>query len=260
MPQSISTSRQPIYCLDCGYVLNGVPDAGCPECGRSFSLRDPSSWTTYHKYVHKKVFDALIPGLLRGLGVINGIVCALAVVAAARALSSPGQMRSAPLWMVVIGVVCAGLCVACMMIATKRGERKALSPDLSQALGAISGIVSALAMVVPVCALSSPRPVPSVTLWMVVISVVCGGLCVACMMSSAKRGECDVLLPGLLRALGAVNGIVCALAVATVILASDRARADGSVLTAMSLLGVVGVGLSAACMMLAARRGERRAN
>ena len=255
MPQSISTSRHPIYCLDCGYVLNGVADASCPECGRGFSSRDPSSYTTYHKYVHKKVLDAaLTPGLLRGLGVINGIVCALALLTVVLAFSSPRLLwRAGPL-MLVAAVFTAGLCVACTTSVATLSERKALIPGRLKAFGVINGIVCALALVSAAIAFASHESVRPALLWMLAIGVVCAGLCVACMIIATKRCERTGLNPGPLRAIGAISGIVWALAVVTVILAFDRTRVDWSVLTGMSLLGMACAGLCVAWMMIATMR------
>ena|GEM_PF-1851857 len=34
------------YCLECGYVLRGLPDQRCPECGRDFDPAQPDTYTT----------------------------------------------------------------------------------------------------------------------------------------------------------------------------------------------------------------------
>ena len=34
------------YCLGCGYILDGLPTNRCPECGRAFDERDPSTFRT----------------------------------------------------------------------------------------------------------------------------------------------------------------------------------------------------------------------
>ena len=33
-----------IYCLDCGYLLHGLREPRCPECGRTFDPRDPETF------------------------------------------------------------------------------------------------------------------------------------------------------------------------------------------------------------------------
>lgn len=33
------------YCLDCSYVLDGLPENRCPECARPFDPRDPTSYS-----------------------------------------------------------------------------------------------------------------------------------------------------------------------------------------------------------------------
>jgi hypothetical protein len=35
------TSPEPKRCLDCGYILEGLPENRCPECGRAFDPDDP---------------------------------------------------------------------------------------------------------------------------------------------------------------------------------------------------------------------------
>jgi hypothetical protein len=44
-PEPIST-----LCLDCGYVLDHLAEPRCPECGRPFDPRDPSTFTTPAEY------------------------------------------------------------------------------------------------------------------------------------------------------------------------------------------------------------------
>ena len=41
MPRPMPSAR----CLDCDYLLHGLHEARCPECGRGFDLGDPA---TYH--------------------------------------------------------------------------------------------------------------------------------------------------------------------------------------------------------------------
>ena len=37
----------PIYCLKCGYLLRGLPDGPCPECGRSCYRKRTFEQTLY---------------------------------------------------------------------------------------------------------------------------------------------------------------------------------------------------------------------
>jgi len=34
------------YCLECGYSLHGLTTSACPECGRPFSLAEPSTFAS----------------------------------------------------------------------------------------------------------------------------------------------------------------------------------------------------------------------
>ena len=42
---ALPSSKQSIYCPDCGYILDGLPASVCPKCGRTFSLGKPSRIT-----------------------------------------------------------------------------------------------------------------------------------------------------------------------------------------------------------------------
>jgi len=37
-------------CLDCGYILDGLPENRCPECRRSFDPQDPTTYIYTHQY------------------------------------------------------------------------------------------------------------------------------------------------------------------------------------------------------------------
>ncbi|HUU96777.1 MAG TPA: hypothetical protein VM487_13650 [Phycisphaerae bacterium] len=60
-------------CLDCGYILDGLPENRCPECGRQFDPEDPSTWSTRRRTgrpylvaaLAGAVAMALWPGLYR---------------------------------------------------------------------------------------------------------------------------------------------------------------------------------------------------
>jgi predicted amidophosphoribosyltransferase len=38
------------YCSNCGYVLDGLPENRCPECGRPFDPDDPRTFRTARSY------------------------------------------------------------------------------------------------------------------------------------------------------------------------------------------------------------------
>ncbi len=52
-------------CLGCGYVLEGLPEPRCPECGRPFDLNNPATYNTRPPFVRWKYW---LPGLLLSLG------------------------------------------------------------------------------------------------------------------------------------------------------------------------------------------------
>jgi hypothetical protein len=279
MPPPMRTMQQPIYCLDCSYLLNGIAGASCPECGRSFSLRDPSSYTTYQRSSHKKVFDALTPSVLRAIGVVNGIICALAMATVAgagyaprwviplfRILAIPDETLSyysrRSEWLAAVllfAAIDAGAWLACMMIAARRRKRHALIPRVALTLGVIGGLVCALAVMVVMIAVANLGRVPPAPMSVWVTGVLGALLCTACMLGATRRDRRRAVISGLLQALGVISGIVCILAVTTLILSSYRSIVDRRVVDAMSLLAAIDVGLCVACMILAALCSERYA-
>lgn len=52
---------EPARCLDCGYVLLGLPERRCPECGRGFDPEDASTYSTKPLFVRWKFW---LPGFL----------------------------------------------------------------------------------------------------------------------------------------------------------------------------------------------------
>ncbi len=55
-------------CLTCGYILDGLPEPRCPECGRTFDPDDPTT------YVVKP--QCGLPCLLAALGAVCGLLAA----------------------------------------------------------------------------------------------------------------------------------------------------------------------------------------
>ena len=39
-------SAQHKRCLNCGYILDGLPESRCPECGCGFDPADPATYLT----------------------------------------------------------------------------------------------------------------------------------------------------------------------------------------------------------------------
>lgn len=55
----------PPRCLTCGYVLLGLPDGRCPECGREFDSDNPSTYSTRPLFVRWRFW---LPGFLLAAG------------------------------------------------------------------------------------------------------------------------------------------------------------------------------------------------
>ena len=60
-------------CLDCGYILDGLPDPRCPECGRGFDPDKPAT------YVVKPKCGA--PYLIAAVSAVCGLVAACCLAA-----------------------------------------------------------------------------------------------------------------------------------------------------------------------------------
>jgi hypothetical protein len=71
-PESISTYKR---CLGCGYILDGLPENRCPECGREF---DPNDGQTYHDdredYRSNPLWPALISFALSIGGTLSIVI------------------------------------------------------------------------------------------------------------------------------------------------------------------------------------------
>src|SRR5580700_4142743 len=52
-------------CIGCGYILTGLDAARCPECGRAFDLRIPSTFTTKPLFNRWRFW---LPGFLLAFG------------------------------------------------------------------------------------------------------------------------------------------------------------------------------------------------
>lgn len=59
------TTVDPARCLTCGYVLLGLPEGRCPECGRDFDPNNPATYSTRPLFVRWKYW---LPGFLLAAG------------------------------------------------------------------------------------------------------------------------------------------------------------------------------------------------
>src|ERR1051326_3868290 len=82
------------FCIRCGYPLNGVVGRKCPECGRGFDPRDPSTWARGPGRVGR--------WLCRPPGFTDWALAVAAAMVTLWAYSPPG--RFAGLWSVSVGL------------------------------------------------------------------------------------------------------------------------------------------------------------
>ena len=109
-------------CLSCGYVLLGLQDTRCPECGRSFNLNDPRTFSTKPLFVRWKFW---LPGVVVALA--GGLVLYVLILAVAG-------------WGVAASIV-APFCVGAVVGYGSRVEPLLL---VVLALGVMAGIIFGL--------------------------------------------------------------------------------------------------------------------
>ena len=68
-------ARFPARCLGCGYVLTGLTEQRCPECGREFRIDDPSTYSTKPLFVRWRFW---LPGFM--LATIGGVILYLLLI------------------------------------------------------------------------------------------------------------------------------------------------------------------------------------
>jgi hypothetical protein len=92
-------------CLDCGYVLKGLPENRCPECGRVFDPENPQTFVAKLR--------CGVPCLFGVIAAISGLVVTTAMLAyVLRQLPKPDKASIAVaigVWMAILfGGVIAG--------------------------------------------------------------------------------------------------------------------------------------------------------
>lgn len=55
-------------CLTCGYILDRLPEARCPECGRGFDPGDPATYVVVGRTAKALLYDAWIAAVLAAFG------------------------------------------------------------------------------------------------------------------------------------------------------------------------------------------------
>ena len=117
MPTRIPDSA---VCLDCGYLLRGLPEEKCPECGRPFDADDPN---TYEIPEAEKQFR-VTPSNLAGTG-MGVYICCLLVLG----ILDPGTVKGAVSMSIQPVLMAAGTALAVFAVcwAWRRRERRVLT-------------------------------------------------------------------------------------------------------------------------------------
>jgi hypothetical protein len=106
-------------CLGCSYILDGVRDPCCPECGRGFDPADPKTWTT------GRDMSRLLHSLLRPPRWLIG-VAGIAAIILLLAFSAPfggilfGTMAATALALITAATWAARLTLAIGVLAVYR--------------------------------------------------------------------------------------------------------------------------------------------
>ena len=58
-------------CLDCGYILDHLPESRCPECGRGFDPDDPKTYFTSLRSGRKYVWLAIAGWMVVGSALVG---------------------------------------------------------------------------------------------------------------------------------------------------------------------------------------------
>lgn len=131
-------------CLGCGYILDGLPEPRCPECGRGF---DPGDWQTYY------VPDPRAGRKLVIVALVGAAACALPValfvgqecVHAAGIYVAPALLGLELVG--IAGVFCSMLTIGCAWDRLRRrhltsGERRRTRQALLISAAAVLLVVS----------------------------------------------------------------------------------------------------------------------
>jgi hypothetical protein len=92
-------------CLDCGYLLRGLRQHRCPECGRGFVPDDPS---TYATEMPRPFWLTVCTRVMCCANAIYIAIAMLVCLAGSVADTSPGEQRWAAclgIWLVSVGIV-----------------------------------------------------------------------------------------------------------------------------------------------------------
>jgi len=104
MPATVSNNATPNKrCLGCGYILDGLPEPRCPECGGAFDPDDPATYLCDQGDGRKYLAAALL-----GLFAVTSPI----MLANLLGLGFPGQV----LWWAVVAMFAGGLLTSAVVL------------------------------------------------------------------------------------------------------------------------------------------------
>src|SRR5262249_49858822 len=132
-------------CLGCFYVLTGLTESRCPECGRKFNLNDPKTFTRKPPFLR---WHFWLPGLALASGIaialFSGMLLITRDVGSAATIAAPcsiGAILGYRCRVGPIALVGLSICAVAILIVTL------VTAEIS---GLLCGIIAAVAILTPV--------------------------------------------------------------------------------------------------------------
>lgn len=130
-PALFQEEEFPVYCPKCDYLLRGLPDGKCPECGQSFQrgvlLVQQYVQNEEEVFLRRTFFGRLFYLYMRMVYVCQVFFVAASLVAALVVFTShfcgfDSPYISKALWMAVVGLGCSLVMIAlCGLVLLVRG-------------------------------------------------------------------------------------------------------------------------------------------
>jgi hypothetical protein len=151
----IPTPERPMRCRKCFYVLTGLPENRCPECGTPFDPESPWTFTTKVPFVWWRFWlPAFLLALVGGLGLYLlliptfgfGVATTLIIPFCIGGIVGYGAKTSAP-GASALGVAAAWVCIGLLLIGGMVGL--ALGISSGSLVGGVCGTVLAAIAITP---------------------------------------------------------------------------------------------------------------
>lgn len=99
------SETDPKRCLGCAYILEGLPEHRCPECGRGFDPDNPRTYFIRFRSGRRYLFYSIVAAVATFLGPVVAW------------LNDLGIIGSLPTWLLIVTAPFAGMLVPCGFVA-----------------------------------------------------------------------------------------------------------------------------------------------